>query len=65
MALTGKDVALAAELAGDAFKDLTLTPLILRNYRMGMERFGRNGDIHDMLRFYEEAAGTPVAKVRS
>jgi 3-hydroxyisobutyrate dehydrogenase len=65
MALMEKDVALAAELAGDAFKDLTLTPLILRNYRMGMERFGRNGDIHDMLRFYEEAAGTPVAKVRS
>jgi 3-hydroxyisobutyrate dehydrogenase len=62
MALMEKDVALAAELAGDSFADLTLTPLILRNYRMGIERFGRNGDIHDMLRFYEEAGGTKIAK---
>lgn len=62
MALMEKDVALAAELAGDRFEHLTLTPLILRNYRMGIERFGRNGDIHDMLRIYEEAAGVKVAK---
>lgn len=62
MALMEKDVALAADLAGDAFAHLTLTPLILRNYRMGIERFGRDGDIHDMLRFYEEAAGAAVAK---
>lgn len=62
MALMEKDVALAAELAGNGFEHLTLTPLILRNYRMGIERFGRNGDIHEMLRFYEEAAGAKVAK---
>lgn len=62
MALMEKDVALAAELAGEKFQHLTLTPLILRNYRMGIDRFGRDGDIHDMLRFYEEAAGAPVAK---
>jgi 3-hydroxyisobutyrate dehydrogenase len=62
MALMEKDAALAAELAGDGFQHLTLTPLILRNYRMGMERFGRNGDINDMLRFYEEAAGVRIAK---
>jgi 3-hydroxyisobutyrate dehydrogenase len=62
MALMEKDVALAAELAGNGFEHLTLTPLILRNYRMGIERFGRNGDIHDMLRFYEEAAGSKIAK---
>ena len=62
LALMEKDVALAAELAGNGFEHLTLTPLILRNYRMGIERFGRNGDIHEMLRFYEEAAGTKVAK---
>ena len=63
MALMEKDVALAAEL-GEAggLAHLSLTPLILRNYRMGMERFGRNGDIHNMLRFYEEAAGVAVAK---
>jgi len=62
MALMEKDVALAAELAVGGFQDLTLTPLILRNYRAGMERFGRNGDIHQMLRFYEEAAGKQIAK---
>ena len=62
LALMEKDVALAAELAGNGFEHLTLTPLILRNYRMGIERFGRNGDIHDMLRFYEEAGGTRIAK---
>ena len=62
LALMEKDVALAAELAGNGFEHLTLTPLILRNYRMGIERFGRNGDIHDMLRFYEEAGGTQIAK---
>ncbi|MDQ2761990.1 MAG: NAD(P)-dependent oxidoreductase [Pseudomonadota bacterium] len=62
MALMEKDVALAAELAGNNFGHLTLTPLILRNYRMGIERFGRNGDIHDMLRFYEAAAGVKIAK---
>ncbi len=62
MALMEKDVALAAELAGNGFEHLTLTPLILRNYRMGIERFGRNGDIHQMLRFYEEAAGAKIAK---
>lgn len=61
MALMEKDVALAAELAGNGFGHLTLTPLILRNYRMGIERFGRDGDIHEMLRFYEEAAGKQVA----
>ena len=63
MALMEKDVALAAEL-GEAggFGHLSLAPLILRNYRMGMERFGRNGDIHEMLRFYEEAGGVAVAK---
>ena len=65
MALMEKDVALAAELAGDGFAHLTLTPLILRNYRMGIERFGRNGDIHEMLRFYEEAGGTKIAKKQS
>ncbi|HVZ09575.1 NAD(P)-dependent oxidoreductase [Rhodopila sp.] len=64
MALMEKDVALAAELAGERFKHLTLTPLILRNYHMGIDRFGRNGDIHDMLRFYEEAAGVPIAKMQ-
>ncbi len=63
MALMEKDVALAAELAGDGFGHLTLTPLILRNYRMGIERFGASGDIHEMLRFYEEAAGVKIAKV--
>ena len=62
LALMEKDVALAAELAGENFAHLTLTPLILRNYRMGIERFGRNGDIHDMVRFYEEAAGVEIAK---
>jgi 3-hydroxyisobutyrate dehydrogenase len=62
MALMEKDVALAAELAGNGFEQLTLTPLILRNYRMGIERFGHNGDIHDMLRFYEEAAQVKIAK---
>ena len=62
LALMEKDVALAAELANDGFAHLTLTPLILRNYRMGIERFGRNGDIHEMLRFYEEAGGTKIAK---
>jgi len=64
MALMEKDVALAAELAGESFADLTLTPLILRNYRKGMERFGANGDIHEMIRYYEEAANVQVAKVR-
>ena len=63
LALMEKDVALAAELATGGFEDLTLTPLILRNYRMAIERYGRNGDLHQMLRFYEEAAGKPVAKV--
>ena len=65
MALMEKDVALAAELAIGGFAELTLTPLILRNYRMGMERFGRQGDIHQMLRFYEEAAGVPIANKRA
>ena len=63
MALMEKDVALAAELAGDGFGHLTLTPLIPRNYRTGIERFGASGDIHEMLRFYEEAAGVSIAKV--
>jgi 3-hydroxyisobutyrate dehydrogenase len=62
MALMEKDVALAADLAGGDFGHLTLTPLILRNYRMGIERFGRGGDIHEMVRFYEEAAGVKIAK---
>ena len=62
LALMEKDVALAAELASDGFDHLTLTPLILRNYRMGIERFGRNADLHQMLRFYEDAAGQKIAK---
>ena len=62
LALMEKDVSLAAELAGEDFRHLTLTSSILRNYRMGIDRFGRNGDIHDMLRFYEEAAGVKIAK---
>jgi hypothetical protein len=56
---------LAAELGEAAgVGALSLAPAILRNYRMGMERFGRNGDIHQMLRFYEEAGGVAVAKTR-
>ncbi len=63
LALMEKDVALAAELAeAGGFGHLTLTPQILRNYRMGIDRWGRNGDIHQLLRFYEEAAGKPIAK---
>jgi 3-hydroxyisobutyrate dehydrogenase len=62
LALMEKDVALAAELASDGFEHLTLTPLILRNYRMGIDRFGRNADLHEMLRFYEEASGQKIAK---
>ena len=62
LALMEKDVALAAELATGGFAELTLTPLVLRNYRMAMDRFGRDADLHEMLRFYEEAAGKPVAK---
>lgn len=62
LALMEKDVALAAELATGDFEQLTLTPLILRNYRMAIERFGRQGDLHQMLRFYEDAAGTKIAK---
>ena len=65
LALMEKDVALAAELATGEFADLTLTPLILRNYRRAIERFGRQGDLHQMFRFYEEAAGTAIAKVRA
>lgn len=65
LALMEKDVALASELADAAgCGDLSLTPLILRNYRLAMDRFGRNGDLHEMLRFYEEAAGVKVAKKR-
>ena len=64
LALMEKDVALAAELATGGFEALTMTPVILRNYRMAIERYGRNGDLHQMLRFYEEAAGKPVAKVQ-
>jgi 3-hydroxyisobutyrate dehydrogenase len=62
LALMEKDVALAQELAGKDYEDLTLTPAILRNYRRGIERFGREGDIHELLRFYEEAGGVRVAK---
>ena len=62
LAVMEKDVALAAELATGGFAELTLTPLILRNYRMAIERYGRQGDLHQMLRFYEEAAGVPIAK---
>ena len=62
LALMEKDVALAAELATGGFAELTLTPLVLRNYRMAMDRFGRDADLHEMLRFYEEAAGKPIAK---
>ena len=29
---------------------------------MGMERYGRNGDIHEMVRYYEEAAKVKIAK---
>jgi len=65
MALMEKDVAMAADLGEAAgLGALSMAPAILRNYRMGMERFGRNGDIHNMLRFYEEAAGVAVAKKR-
>jgi len=62
LALMEKDVALAAELATGGFASLTLTDAILRNYRRAIERFGRNGDLHQMLRFYEEAAGKKIAK---
>ncbi len=62
LALMEKDVALAAELATGDFEKLTLTPLILRNYRMAIDRFGRQGDLHQMLRFYEEAAGVKIAR---
>ncbi len=65
LALMEKDVALAAELAGDRFAHLTLTPQILRNYRMGIERFGAQGDIHELLRFYEEAGGVAVAPTKA
>jgi 3-hydroxyisobutyrate dehydrogenase len=65
MALMEKDVALAAELGEQAgVGALSLAPAILRNYRQGIERFGKNGDIHNMLRFYEEATGAVVAKKR-
>ena len=62
LALMEKDVALAAELASHGFAHLTLTPQILRNLRMAIDRFGGSGDLHQMLRFYEEAGGKPVAK---
>jgi 3-hydroxyisobutyrate dehydrogenase len=63
LALMEKDVALAGELAeAGGFGHLTLAPQILRNYRMAIERFGRNGDLHEMLRFYEDAAGKKIAK---
>jgi 3-hydroxyisobutyrate dehydrogenase len=62
LALMEKDVALAAELATGDFAGLTLTPLVLRNYRMAIERFGRGADLHEVLRLYEEAAGQPIAK---
>lgn len=62
LALMEKDVALANELATGDFAALSLAPAILRNYRMAIERFGGRGDLHQMLRFYEEAAGTPIAK---
>ena len=65
LALMEKDVMLAQELGEAAgVAHLTLAPQILRNYRMAIERCGRNGDIHEMVRFYEEAAGTRVAKKR-
>jgi hypothetical protein len=32
-------------------------------HRIGIERFGASGDIHEMLMFYEEAAGVGIAKV--
>jgi 3-hydroxyisobutyrate dehydrogenase len=64
LALMEKDVALAAELATGGFAELTLTPQILRNYRMAIERFGRDGDLHETIRLYEEAAGKPIAKVQ-
>lgn len=62
LALMEKDVALANDLATGDFEQLSLAPAILRNYRMAIERFGRQGDLHQMLRFYEEAAGTAIAK---
>ena len=62
LALMEKDVALANDLATGDFEKLSLAPTILRNYRMAIERFGRQGDLHQMLRFYEEAAGTAIAK---
>ena len=65
LALMEKDVMLAQELGEAAgVAHLTLAPQILRNYRMAIERCGRNGDIHEMVRFYEEATGTQVAKKR-
>lgn len=64
LALMEKDVALAAELATGGFEALTLTPQILRNYRMAIDRFGRDADLHEMLRLYEDAAGKPVAKIQ-
>jgi len=62
LALMEKDVALANDLASGDFASLSLAPTILRNYRRAIERFGRNGDLHDMFRFYEEAAGKQIAK---
>ena len=63
MALMEKDVALATELAQQAgLGELSLAPSILHHYRMGMERYGRNGDIHEMVRYYEEAAKVKIAK---
>ncbi len=62
LALMEKDVALANDLATGDFEKLSLAPAILRNYRMAIERFGRNGDLHQMFRLYEEAAGKQIAK---
>ena len=64
LALMEKDVALAAELGAGLLPELSLAPFVLRNYRAAIERFGRDADIHEILRMYEEATGTVVSKVR-
>jgi len=62
LALMEKDVALASALATGDFAPLSLAPAILRNLRLAIDRYGRNGDLHQMFRFYEEAAGKKIAK---
>jgi hypothetical protein len=54
-------LALAAELVGDGLA--RLTPLILRNSRMGIERFGVGGHSHKMLRCYKGGRRGEIAKL--